>query len=234
MGIQELIKSLTGQTLPPPPTSTMSAPPTYVYVKVRARGELPRLVAAYGGIDFVDKRITLEEFLANKADAPYGQVSYLIADGQKYAQKIAISMYFAKQCGIADPEPNDIKTQLKRDSVLFFLEDIIEGTIKAYADRNFKKLTEPLEKVKNELIPQKLPYMERDLTENGTGFYVGSKLTVVDLMAFDLVEHVVDLMGAAYLDKFPKVKANFQQVSDLPAIKKYVNNRPPHGEGFEF
>jgi len=212
----------------------MSAPPTYVYGKARARGELPRLVAAYGGIDFVDKRINYEEFSASKADFHYGQIPYLIADGQTYAQKIAISMYFAKQCGIADPEPNDIKTQLKRDSVLFFLEDIIEATIKAYANRNFQNLTEPLEKLKSELYPQKLPYMERDLTENGTGFYVGSKLTVVDLMAFDLIEHVVDLMGAAYLDKFPKVKANFQQVSDLPAIKKYVTNRPPHMEGFEF
>merc|ERR1711971_1392056 len=113
----------------PSPPSTMSKP-TYVYVNFRARGELPRLVAAYGGLDYVDKRVTLAEFLANKADAPYGQVSYLIADGQKYAQKIAISMYFAKLCGIADPEPNDIKTQLTRDSVLLFLEDIIEATVR--------------------------------------------------------------------------------------------------------
>ena len=30
---------------------------TYVYTNFRARGELPRLVAAYGGIDYVDKRI---------------------------------------------------------------------------------------------------------------------------------------------------------------------------------
>ena len=60
------------------------------------------------------------------------------------------------------------------------------------------------------------------------------QLTVVDLMAFDVLEHVVDVMGIQYLDKFPKVKANFQHVSDLPAIKKYVANRPPHSEAFEF
>merc|ERR1712154_521403 len=217
----------------PSPPSTMSKP-TYVYVNFRARGELPRLVAAYGGVDYVDKRVTLEEFMANKADAPYGQVSYLIADGQKYAQKIAISMYFAKLCGIADPEPNDIKTQLKRDSVLLFLQDIREATVTAFADRHFRKLTEPLEKVKNETIPKKLAYMERDLTQSGTNFYVGSKLTVVDLMAYNVLEHVVDLLGIEYLDKFPKVKAHFQYVSNLPSIKNYVDNRPPQMGGIEF
>merc|ERR1712241_363390 len=178
--------SPTGQFQTPSLPSTMSKP-TYVYVNFRARGELPRLVAAYGGLDYVDKRVTLEEFLANKDDAPYGQVSYLIADGEKFTQKIAISMYFAKQCGIADPEPNDLKTQLKRDSVLLFLQDIREATVTAFADRNFKKMPETLEKVKNETIPKKLPYMERDLTESGTDFYVGSKLTVVDLMAFNVL-----------------------------------------------
>ena len=42
--------------------------PIYVYGNTRARGELPRLVAAYGGIDYEDKRITFEEFLAGAKD----------------------------------------------------------------------------------------------------------------------------------------------------------------------
>ena len=40
--------------------------PTYVYFNVRARGELPRLVAAYGGIDYEDKRVNLEDFTTLK------------------------------------------------------------------------------------------------------------------------------------------------------------------------
>ena len=42
---------------------------TYVYTNFRARGELPRLVAAYGGLDYVDKRIAdppTEEFMIAK------------------------------------------------------------------------------------------------------------------------------------------------------------------------
>ena len=60
------------------------------------------------------------------------------------------------------------------------------------------------------------------------------QLTIVDLMAFDVLEHVVDVMGIQYLDKFPNVKANFEHVGELPAIKKYVASRPPHSKGFEF
>ena len=60
------------------------------------------------------------------------------------------------------------------------------------------------------------------------------QLTVVDLMAYNVLEHVVDLLGIEYLDKFPKVKAHFQYVSNLPSIKNYVDNRPPQMGGIEF
>ena len=53
---------------------------------------------------------------------------------------LTFHQYFCFITGIADPEPNDLKTQLKRDSVLLFLQDIREATVTAFADRNFKKM----------------------------------------------------------------------------------------------
>merc|ERR1711963_60883 len=214
--------------------SKLTMAPVYLYI--RARGELPRLVAAQGDVQYEDKRITFDEFFNTyRGLAPFGQVSYLEVDGKQFSQKLAITKYFAKQGGLWPSFPSPVE-EMGHDSAWGVIEDVLETTCLMNAGRKFRGLSEEesIGKLKNEVYPKKVPYFEKILKEVGTGFYYGSKLSAIDLHAFDVVEHVVDLMGLEWLSSFPLVKKHFQMVGDLPKIKAYVSGRPEPDRGFKF
>ncbi|BFZ08991.1 hypothetical protein BsWGS_12030 [Bradybaena similaris] len=205
----------------------MSAKPRYLYFNARARGELPRLICAATGIDYIDERLEDSVWESKyKSKTPYGQIPVVEIDGKLYAQKLAISLYFARKGGLypTNASPLDL---LKIDHALLFSEEILEDYVSAMTKKYFHNEPEPVEKVKAEIFPQKLPRLEKLLRENGTGYYVGNQLTIVDLSAFDVTEHVVYAMGQEYLNSFPLIKAHFEKVGQLDGIKKYVASRPP-------
>ncbi|CAG5122523.1 unnamed protein product [Candidula unifasciata] len=74
--------------------------PKYIYFHLRSRGELPRLVAAVGGLEYEEERVKFSEWPGLKSKTPYGQLPVLIVDGKWYAQKLAISLFFARQVGM--------------------------------------------------------------------------------------------------------------------------------------
>jgi len=212
------------------------APPVYVYLNIRARGELPRLAAAQGQVEYQDKRIAFKEFFDTyRGLAPFGQVSYLEVDGKQFSQKLAISKYFAKLGGLWPTFPSPV-AEMAHDSAWGVIEDVLETTCLLNAGRKFRGLSEEesIGKLKNEVYPNKVPHFEKILKEVGTGFYYGSELSLIDLHAFDVVEHVVDLMGLDWLSGFPLVKKHFQMVGALPRVKAYVSARPKPEDGFDF
>lgn len=199
----------------------------YLYFNVRARGELPRLVCAAGGIEITDTRIGFESWPTEyKPKTPYGQLPCVIVNGQYFGQKLPISIYFARQCGLYPTSSNPLDL-LKIDSTMQYTEDILEQIVVANAEKAFGKGSDSFDKMKAETLPAKLPIVEKIIKDNGTGFIVGSKLSVADLSCFDVAEHVRDNFGADMLAKFPSLKAHFEKVAAVPGIKKYTASRPP-------
>jgi glutathione S-transferase len=200
--------------------------PTYTYFNCRARGELPRLVAAAGKVDYVDKRVEFPEWLTEiKSRTPFGQIPILEVDGHLYAQKRSLALYFARVGGLYPTSGSPLDT-LKYESALFFTEDILDSILQGLRQQHFDGKTENLDLLNKEVLPQKVPLLEKLLKENGAGFFVGDKLSIVDLSAFDVTEHIVDIHGKAYLDAFPLLKAHFERVGKNEEIKKYVASRP--------
>uniref|UniRef100_A0A0B6ZCH1 Glutathione transferase n=1 Tax=Arion vulgaris TaxID=1028688 RepID=A0A0B6ZCH1_9EUPU len=200
--------------------------PVYYYFNLRARGELPRLVAAAGKVEIEDKRIPFSEWPGQyKSKTPYGQLSALVVDGHWYAQKLAITLFLARKAGLYPTSGNPVDI-LKYDHVLNFTEEVLEQVVVALVDKHIHNKPEKLEKLKQDVLDAKIPIFEKLLTQNGTGYFVGDKLSVVDLSAFDVTEHLVDLHGKAYLDSYPLLKAHFDRVGKNENIKKYIASRP--------
>lgn len=74
---------------------------TLNYFNGRGRGELTRLIFAASGTQFVDKRITFDEWPAFKPNAPIGQLPYLEVDGNPLPQSISIARFVARETNLA-------------------------------------------------------------------------------------------------------------------------------------
>lgn len=75
---------------------------TLKYFNARSRAEPARLIFAAAGIDFVDDRIELAEWTAErKAETPIGQLPYLQVDGAKIPGSITIARFLAREFNLA-------------------------------------------------------------------------------------------------------------------------------------
>uniref|UniRef100_A0A0B6YSW4 Glutathione transferase n=1 Tax=Arion vulgaris TaxID=1028688 RepID=A0A0B6YSW4_9EUPU len=205
----------------------MSEQLRYIYFNVKARGELPRLICAAAGIDYIDERVEDVDWLPKyKSKTPYGQIPVLEVDGTMYAQKLAISLYFARKGGLYPISASELDL-LKLDHTLLFVEEVLEDYVAAQVDKIYNNKPETLPKVKAEIFPRKIPLLENLLKVNGSGYFCGNKMTIVDLSAFDFIEQVVNEMGKNYLDAYPLLKAHFAKIGQVEGIKSYLAKRPP-------
>ena len=66
------------------------------YFDLKGRAELARLCFVYGGVGFVDRRITMEKWAEVKSKTPLGQLPVLEIDGHKICQSRTIARFAAK------------------------------------------------------------------------------------------------------------------------------------------
>ena len=111
------------------------------YFNGRGRGETARLILAYGGMDYEDRRVSfgnivmfsiLQLVLSNissisedmpslKPSLPFGQLPVLEVDGNTVCQSMAIARYLASECGIAGSS-SLVKAQV--DEVVDVVSDV--------------------------------------------------------------------------------------------------------------
>merc|ERR1719491_839789 len=95
-----------------------------------------------------------------------------------------------------------------------------------------KAMREKDEAKKNEIwktltevdAPKYLAYFETGLGQSTSGFLVGSKMSLADMLVFDLTTGML-ASKLPSLDKYPKVKALCVKVGANPGIKAWVAAR---------
>merc|ERR1712051_345029 len=91
------------------------------YFNGKGRGETARLVLAYAGKDYEDRRVSFEDMPSLKPSLPFGQLPVLEVDGVNICQSMAISRYLANEFGLAG-NSSLVKAQI--DEVVDVINDV--------------------------------------------------------------------------------------------------------------
>lgn len=197
------------------------------YFNVRGKGEFLRLLFRAAGVQFEDKRIERADWGPDsdaKKATPYGQVPYVIYQGKKRGQSIAMGTYFARKFGFYGKTDEDA---WKQEEIMHLIDDLIVGPNRAwFLEQDPQKKAERTRELTEVQYPRYLSSFERLLAENGDqGYSVGDSVTLADLCLHDVLETVLGVDPRA-LESFPlqrKLRAN---VENLPALKEYLAKRP--------
>jgi len=195
------------------------------YFNARGRAEVIRWIFEMNNQEYDDIRLSREEWLLHKSDAPLGQCPWIDVDGVKIAQSSSIARYIAKQYGMAGKD--DVE-QAKVDMLAAYVEDLAAPLLQyrneTEADRK-EKMKESLEKEK---LPQFLNNFQRTLKQNkgGKGYFIGDSCTWCDIYIAQALDWVHMLGFDPLLSKYSLLKDHKQRIESHPKIAEWIAKRP--------
>ncbi|CAJ0950360.1 unnamed protein product, partial [Mesorhabditis belari] len=195
------------------------------YFNGRGVAEPARQLFKLAGKEFEDIRYDKDTWPTHKAEMPFGQMPVLEVGGQKIAQSGAIFRYLAREFGFYG------KTNVDHALVDSFFELYKDYTNES---RNFFYIARGMregnkeEAHEKEFVPARDKFfgaIEKQLKHNKSGFLVGDSVTYVDIQVADHL-HSLLAVSAHELDAFPEVLKLKEKVEHLPAITKWLKERP--------
>jgi len=197
------------------------------YFAGRGRGEGIRFLFAYAGVPFEDNRVAKEDWPALKPKIPSGQLPALEVDGKYLTQSMTIARYLAREFGLSGDTSFD---QALADMYVDGFADMYSkfspyiGAIMTGQTEEKKK--EILNNFKHETFTPYLDRYEKFLTSNGTGYFVGKKLTWADIIIAEWNQRFTEQNDPEALSGRPKLTEHMKMVTNVPNIKKYMASRP--------
>ncbi|XP_060066186.1 glutathione S-transferase-like [Ylistrum balloti] len=202
----------------------MSKNYTLHYFDGRGRAELIRLLFAMKDVKFQDDRIKFDEWPKLKPKTPTGQLPYMMIKDKPYGQSIALARYFAKEFGLYG---KDNLSQLAIDEIIDNIVDFRNAAVKVRFEADAAEKAKLQKKLEDETGPAFLTKMSTILTENKTGFLVGSACTVADLALFDIMSGMAKQPNSSKAFAVaPNVKTHMEKIQAIPNIKAWVAKRP--------
>jgi prostaglandin-H2 D-isomerase / glutathione transferase len=219
------------------PNSTPSL--ELVYFNIGGRALPIRLTFAIGNVEFKDIRLSFQEFVKAKAAGKFrnGQVPVLNVDGKQYTQSQAILKYAGKLAKLYPSEPLEV---LAVDGVLNLVGDIAEPlNVSIHPERfGFGKFKDEQAKLKtrkylNDVhLPKGLENLDNLLAENKSGYTVGAKLTIADILIYvlgaRLKSGLLDGIDKELFGKYKNLEGLFQRVGKIPAVEKWLEVEAKH------
>jgi glutathione S-transferase len=194
-----------------------------VYFPIAGRAESIRLLFAIAGVEFKDTRIPFEQWAEHKANAPLGQMPFLIettSEGStRYPQSQSILRRLARRWGLygtTEAEQTDV--------------DIAADTTTDLRDRYVQLVFGPNNndegraKFFHETFPVHAARLTKVLHKHGGPFVLGPSLCFADAMIFDLVNRLTELQSDCMADQ-PALRAAHAAFGAHPSIQAYVAGR---------
>ena len=199
------------------------------YFNLRGRGELARLVLAYGNIKYEDVRVTVpwvdpKPWIDMKPSVLYNQLPNLSWNGHIIAQSIGIARFLAKKVGISG---RDDLEAAQVDEVVYALQDALAFGWDAMFEEDEPRKLKMLDKYRAEVVPSILSHLESRLVGRGGQFLVGNAFSLADLQLFFFCSEL-ELSWLQKVDdkKFPSLVGLAARVGNLPNIKHWIETRP--------
>ncbi|XP_026318450.1 glutathione S-transferase 2-like [Hyposmocoma kahamanoa] len=195
----------------------------FYYFPVKALGESNRLLLAYGGQEFEDRRVAMEQWPDFKPKTPFGQMPVLEIDGKKYAQSFAIARYLGRKYGLTG---DNIEEDFEIDQNVDFVNDLRAKAASVKYETN-----EEAKKQKHEEnMKTHYPFMLKTLNDiivKNKGHLALGKLTWGDFVFAGMYDYLKVMLQMPDLDsKYPAFKQLVDKVLSLPKVKEYVAKAP--------
>jgi glutathione S-transferase len=192
---------------------------TIAYFEARARIEPIRVILEELAIPYEDQRVSFEAWGEMKSDTPFGALPSYRKDDMEIFQSHAIIRHLAR---VHDLYGSTEAERVRCDVVEEALCDLSELVGKALWRPHFAE--ERADYIANELGPT-LHRLEQFLKSNQNlgGFWVGSSLTFVDLVAFAILDSTGAMFPEA-LEKCPALRDFCDEIASRPRIAAYIES----------
>ena len=189
---------------------------TLTYFPARGRGEQLRLVLAEGGADWEFAGVGFPEFAAMKSTLAFGSLPCVDYQGQRLVQSLSTVKFIGKTLG-QGLYPEGAASQYRVDMILDGCEDLRIQGYKAMP--MFGAAAETTAKFIAEGAPRYMGALGALLGE--ADFFGGENRTVADLVAFDVITFIEDLIPGITA-KYPNLAALQERVASLPNVASYI------------
>ncbi|CAB3399268.1 unnamed protein product [Caenorhabditis bovis] len=194
-----------------------------VYFNMMGRAEPARLIFAYAGVKYKDERIEKAAWPEIKPTTPHGQLPVLHVDGKQLAQSRTIERYLAKTFGLAGDNDWDAA---KMDELVACVEDFLIQIQPWFKEQdNAKKVEIFKELIETTIIPF-ITAFEALLQANGTGYFIGDKLSYADLAIFHIFWFMNTKILPGALRKYPSLNEFVEKIATIDSIKNWIATRP--------
>ncbi|CAH0725477.1 unnamed protein product, partial [Brenthis ino] len=196
----------------------------FSYFPLKALGESTRLLLAYGGQEFEDRRISFpDEWPAIKPTTPFGQLPVLEIDGKKYAQSVAIARYLGRKYGLAG---QDIEEDFEIDQNVEFLNDIRAKAATVHYEADEANKAKKHEDFSKNVYPVMLSKLD-EIVKKNNGHIAAGKLTWGDFVFAGMFYYLKAMMQIPDLEKqYPSFQRIIDAVYADPKVKTYSENVP--------
>ncbi|XP_014228121.1 glutathione S-transferase-like [Trichogramma pretiosum] len=191
------------------------------YFNFKGLGEPIRMLLTYGGVDFKDHRIEMEDWPALKSTMPMEQMPVLEIDGKVYHQSIAIARYLAKKFALYG---RDDLEAMSIDGSVADIEDFRQDAALYFREKDEDLKAKYLKNVETKSVFFLNKFEER-AKKNG-GYFVGSKLTWADIHFTCMIELVSTVLKRDLLLNYPTLTKLYDNVRSHPKLKDYIQKRP--------
>ncbi|XP_065198564.1 hematopoietic prostaglandin D synthase-like [Sycon ciliatum] len=198
---------------------------TLTYFDLAGRGQITRHLFCLGGIEFEDKRVGGESWMAIKDSCPLKQLPILDVQGMDtLCQSSAIERFVAREANLLGSGSTEMATI---DQIHTTLGDIV-GLVIPFYFGEVSKDAEKKEALRVTLVNDKLPvffaFFNKKLEANngGDGFFVGSSVSLADVAWANIAGFFkgIDTDGK-FTAEYPKLYALVERVMELPAVKAF-------------
>ena len=193
------------------PLTEESLIPNVTYFDVRGRAEVIRIILEENSAPYTERRISIDEWPELKLNFTFGQIPVYEEGELLLNQTNAIYRYLGRKF---DMYGDLLLEHVRCDMVQETFVEAQNNIADFYWNPEFEKLRDGYEK---DELPPLLTRLQDLLVANpiDSGFWVGSRLSFVDIIAWHFLDHVR-----------PFSLKTLQQFEELCQFKEMIESRP--------
>jgi len=192
------------------------------YFDLPGRGELSRMLLAYGGQPWEDNRISFAEWPELKPKTQLGTLPVLEYNGKKLSQSIAIARFLAKEVGLAGK--NNME-QAEADMIVDTIVDVQIELFKNMFEKDPVEKKKQKDKIEKETFPKFLKQMLAILQQSPGAYLVGNDMTWADIALAGFLDAFMDAYHIDGISQFSLIKELKCKVFECANLKAYLAAR---------